>query len=93
MNSAGPEPDADQPAKAKKPQWHTFCDIVSVLAVAYFVFLLVALLIAPKGTRNWTVFALHFAVTFVVGYGAKWLVGRHDERQASMRDSSRESQK
>lgn len=83
MKAAGPESeDSAQLAKAKRPLWRTICDIVNVLAIAYFAFLVVAVLIAPKGTRDWEAFALHFTVTIVLGYGAKWFVDRYDGRPA-----------
>lgn len=80
MKTSGPESeDTAPPAKAKRPQWRIICDIVNVLAIAYFVFLVVAILIAPEGTRNWAVFALHFIVTIALGYGARRLGDRYDK--------------
>lgn len=81
MKTAGPESKAaSRPARARKHGWRTMCDIVFVLAIAYFVFLIVAVLMAPEGTRDWTVFSLHFVVTILLGYGAKWFRDRHDKR-------------
>lgn len=80
MKTTGPESEnAAQPARARKHGWRTIFDIVNVLAIAYFVFLVIAILIAPKGSRDWTVFALHFLVTLVLGYGARWCRDRYDK--------------
>ncbi|HEY8607874.1 MAG TPA: hypothetical protein VIM12_12235 [Noviherbaspirillum sp.] len=82
MKTPGTEPEETTrlPARPKKRLWRTICEIAYVLAIAYFVFLIIALLIAPEGTRDWRVFALHFLVTITLGYGAKWAGDRHDRR-------------